>query len=62
MYDVAFSIETELTTEELILPENAHLLVEALQKRVDYLKANPWETADAFGHCDTYEVFEVVKT
>ena len=26
-----------------------------MEKRLEYLKNNPDEAADAFGHCDTYE-------
>lgn len=57
MLDVAFTVIHELAeAEDLLGPANVHLVLNALQKRIDYLRENPQEAADAFGVCDTYEM------
>jgi len=57
MLDVAFTVIHELAeAEDLLGPANVHLVCDALQKRIDYLRENPQEAADAFGVCDTYEM------
>jgi hypothetical protein len=51
MMDVAFQFSDLNEDPTKSKPE---VMLDALQKRVDYLRANPSELADAFGHCDTY--------
>lgn len=53
MFDVAFSIDHDYAD-----PNNIPLrdLIEALEKRLNYLKKNPQEAVDAFGVCDTYDI------
>jgi hypothetical protein len=55
MFDVAFTVEH--TGEPEDVPRE--ILLDALQRRVDYLRANPQEAAEAFGVCDSYEVDNV---
>lgn len=57
MMDVAFTIETE---EKDWTKIPADELIGALQRRIHYLQRNP-EDADAFGHCDSYEIEEPEK-
>lgn len=52
MFDVAFSLEHVGDPEHI----SAEALLNALQKRVDYLRQNPQEAADAFGINDSYEI------
>ena len=52
MLDVAFTVEHP-ESDFANIP--ADVILEALQKRVDYLRANPHELSEAIGHCDTYE-------
>lgn len=52
MFDVAFSLEHVGDPEHV----SAEALLNALQKRVDYLRQNPQEAADAFGINDSYEI------
>ena len=56
MIDIAFCVEGEWENFEQI-PHD--VLINALEKRVDYLKHNPVEAAEAFGFCDSYEVGDV---
>jgi len=51
LMDVAFQFSDLNEDPTKSKPE---VMLDALQKRVDYLRANPSELADAFGHCDTY--------
>jgi len=51
MCDVAFTLVTE--QEDIINVPPAEIL-DALQKRVDYLRQNPAELAEAIGLCDSY--------
>ena len=51
--DVAFTVEGPWENYDQI-PYN--ILVDNLQRRLDYLKSRGPEELDAFGHCDTYEV------
>jgi hypothetical protein len=52
MFDVAFTVEHDHDNpEEVPVPE----LIAALERRLVYLKANPIEAVEAFGHSDTYE-------
>jgi hypothetical protein len=54
MWDVAFTVENEIEDPTEI---PAIELVNALQKRVDYLRqAIPFEGTEPFGHCDSYEI------
>lgn len=53
MLDVAFTIKTP-TKDWKKIPVDE--LVAALQKRVDYLKANPVEAMESFGYSDSYVV------
>lgn len=56
MLDVAFTVEHTLEDPcNLCTQGHIHLVLAALQRRVDYLKANPSEAAEAFGICDTIE-------
>ena len=55
MFDVCFTVEH--TGEPEDVPHET--LLDALQRRVDYLRANPQEAAEAFGICDSYEVGNV---
>jgi hypothetical protein len=52
MLDIAFTIETPIQDFLDIPPAQ---LIEAMQRRVDYLRNNPHELADAVGFCDSYE-------
>ena len=52
MVDVAFTVEGPWEKFDQI-PYDA--FIAGLQKRLDYLKANPHEL-EAFGECDSYEV------
>jgi hypothetical protein len=51
MFDVAFSVEHD---EEIPEDVSAALLLDAAQKRIDFLRNHPGEAAEAFGVCDTY--------
>lgn len=53
MYDVAFSYEHDYEDPSEVPPER---LIEALEKRVNYLKSNLSDAAESFGVCDTYEI------
>lgn len=53
MLDVAFTIET-VHQDWANVP--AQELIEALQKRVDFLRLNPGEVLEAFGFSDSHEV------
>lgn len=53
MFDVAFSIEGYWQNWRDVPPKE---LVEALQRRVDFLRENPAEAIEAFGFSDEYEV------
>ena len=53
MLDVAFTIPMS-PFEDWACNSNDTIL-DALQKRVNYLRANPNELIEAIGHCDTYE-------
>lgn len=53
MLDVAFTIVTPVENWEDIPVDD---LVKALQQRVDYLRNNPADAAEAFGFSDSYEV------
>lgn len=57
MLDVAFSVDHDFENDQNLLdsPEGIKLVIQALEKRVQYLKDNPQEAAGAFGVCDTYE-------
>jgi hypothetical protein len=55
MFDVCFTVEHTGKPEDV--PHET--LLDALQRRVDYLRANPQEAAEAFGICDSYEVGNV---
>ena len=55
--DVAFTVEGPWEQYDQIPYE---VLVDNLQRRLDYLKSRGPEELDAFGHCDTYEVEEMV--
>jgi hypothetical protein len=53
MLDVAFTVEGPWENYEEIPYE---VLVDSLQRRVDYLRRRGPEEFDAFGFCDAYEV------
>jgi hypothetical protein len=53
MFDVCFTVEHD-QDEPLDVP--VAVLLEALQRRVHYLRANPDDAAEAFGASDTYEI------
>ena len=57
MFDVAFSLEHVGDPEHV----SADALLNALQKRVDYLRENPQEAADAFGVNDSYEIYPLLN-
>lgn len=54
LFDVAFSVVHEGDPADVPV----EVLLEALQKRIDLLKAKPDEAAGAFGINDSYEVDE----
>lgn len=57
MLDVAFTATHGFENPYDLLEEaNVHLVLDALQQRIDYLRENPSEAENAFGVCDTYEV------
>lgn len=58
MLDVAFTVEGRWKDWRDI---PVHVLVAALQQRVNYLKNNPTECAKAFGYSDSYEVAKKEK-
>jgi hypothetical protein len=53
MFDVAFSVVTKFVNSDNIPME---VLLDGLEKRLNYLKANRDECADAFGFCDQFEL------
>jgi hypothetical protein len=53
-FDVAFSIDHNYDNWEDVPTED---LIAGLEKRLQYLKDNPGEAAECFGHCDTYDHF-----
>jgi hypothetical protein len=53
MLDVAFTVPNSDYADWDNIP--AEEIIEALEKRVAYLAANPHELVEAIGHCDTYE-------
>lgn len=55
MIDVAFSVEHNYETTEDLFVYDMNLVLDALEQRLRYLRANPMEAAEAFGVCDTYE-------
>ena len=57
MFDVAFSLEHVGDPEHI----STDVLIDALQKRVDYLRQNPQEAADAFGVSDSFEVEPLIN-
>jgi len=57
MFDVAFSLE-HVGDPEYISTE---VLIDALQKRVDYLRQNPQEAAEAFSFSDSFEVEPLIN-
>ena len=58
MLDIAFTIPNSLYENWEDIPFED--IIAAIQKRVNYLKANEQEWADAIGHCDSYEEFDIV--
>lgn len=52
MFDVVFSIDHDCHSP---IDVPLEVLLDALQARVNYLRANPEDAGDAFGVCDTYE-------
>lgn len=52
MFDVAFTIEHDYEDPNDVPPA---LLIEACQRRLNDLRANPQDAAEAFGESDTYE-------
>ena len=54
LFDVAFSVVHEGDPADVPV----EVLLEALQKRIDLLKANPAEALDAFGINESYEIDE----
>ena len=58
MLDLAFSVEHNFADPEKMLECKAgiDMLLIALQKRLDYLKANRHEAGEAFGVLDSYEL------
>jgi len=55
MFDLAFSVEHDNDNPEDV---SAALLLDAAQKRIDFLRNHPGEAAEAFGVCDTYSNYE----
>ncbi len=53
MYDITFTVETE--TEDSF-EVSAEEIISGLEKRINYLRENPFEIADAIGHYDSYEI------
>ena len=51
MFDVAFSVEHDNENPEDV---SVALLLDAAQKRIDWLCNNPCDAVGAFGVCDTY--------
>lgn len=57
MFDTAFTVETELTVEQLLdSKKGRQILLNALENRLIYLRNNLSECGEAFGHNDTYEI------
>jgi len=54
MFDVAFTLVNASEEGDASATE----LLDALQKRINYLRANPCEVSEAFGKCDTYPIEE----
>ena len=52
MCDVAFTVIDKHNTIERM---NKESILNAMQKRLDYLKANPNEINEAIGVCDSYK-------
>jgi hypothetical protein len=52
LFDVAFTVVHEGNPADV----PAQVLLDALQQRIDFLKAKPDEAAEAFGINDSYEV------
>lgn len=57
MFDVAFTVEHDYE-DPFDIPKE--LLIEALQKRVDYIRASKEEgiVGEILGVCDTYEILD----
>jgi hypothetical protein len=55
MFDVAFSLDTDVENPYEVPKEE---LLEALAKRLAFLRANPEECAEAFGFSDSYTIDE----
>jgi hypothetical protein len=57
MLDLGFTVEHDFDDPYDLIekPENLHLVFDAIQKRLDALRLDPKEAAEAFGLCDTYE-------
>ena len=53
MLDVGFTIPNCEHEDWADVPPE--VIIAALQRRVDHLRANPNECAEAFGYCDTYK-------
>lgn len=54
LFDVAFAVVHEGDPSDVPV----EVLLNAMQKRIDFLKANPAEALDAFGINDSYEIDE----
>jgi hypothetical protein len=61
MLDLAFTIELPEDPYGTLDRIPSHMLVNAMQKRVDYLRNHLDEVQDAVGMCDSY-TFEMEET
>lgn len=52
MFDIAFEVESDNDWENVMHWE----FIEALEKRLKYLKENRNEAMEAFGYSDSYEI------
>ena len=53
MFDVAFTLETNHADPYAVPMED---ILDALARRLEFLRKNPEECAEAFGFSDSYEV------
>lgn len=52
LLDMAFTVISDVEDVQDI---PISTLLDGIQRRLDYLRANPGEVVEVIGHCDTYE-------